>query len=199
MWWAIGFGVLVIAVLIFVKLRTASNQVQLVNAARTHLWQSFRLLRPTPDNLFEKRVDPAVWDDPYLLGYAQGSLSMMTTFYGKNLNTVQKGMVTLHVLKDLAPDYWEDACNNIEQLSHHRDPEFARGVTHGSNVTILMANRAGSGLLAEPEVQAALREAPSQAQLAERLLGVKDNSQSSTAGAVLMQTYMRQHGLEAGY
>lgn len=157
------------------------------------------MLKDGSDRLFDRMVDPRVWRDPYLLGYAQGSLAMMMAFFGKSLSTEQKGMVIIRVFEDMAGERWKDVCEDIEMLGRDRDPEFARGMQHGSDVAILMANRAGPGLLAEPDIQSALREAPAQARLYERLLGPIETGQSGVAGAVLMQEYMERHKLEAGY
>ena len=147
----------------------------------------------------DRTVDERVWSDPYLLGYAQGSLALMMSFFGKGLSTQQNGMVTIRVLEGLAGERWRDVCEQIEVLNGSGDPEFTRGMTHGSNVAILMANRAGPELLAQPDVQNALRREPEQAALAAGILGPGEVGQSNVAGAVLMQDYMERHRQKAGY
>ena len=198
MWWIVGIGVLIALVWTFGKYRTATHQAQLIKAGRDHLWQSFRMLNVGSDRFFEAKVDERVWRDPYLLGYAQGSLAMMTTFFGKRLDTTQKGMVVVRVMQDMIGDGWQETCERIAKLNADRDVQFARGMSHGGDVLILMANRAGPNLLAEPDVQMALRKAPEQARLANAIFGSTDTGQSGAAGAVLMQEYMERHAREAG-
>lgn len=198
MWWLIGIGVVIAGSFLFVRMRTASHQVQIIQAGRNHLWQSFHVLRD-PSLLFDRGVDERVWTDPYLLGYAQGSLSIMTTAFGQRLNTEQKGMVIIRVLQDLAGERWREACERIETLNGRHDAEFMRGMGHGSDVATLMASRAGPALLADPDVQKALREAPEQARLAEAVFGPTETGQSAVAGTVLMKDHMQRHKLEAGY
>ena len=198
MWWIVGIGVLVIVAFLFTKFRAASHQGQLIQAGRNHLWQSFQVLRDA-DLLFDRGVDERVWNDPYLLGYAQGSLAIMTSAFGRRLNTEQKGMVVVRVLQDLAGERWKEVCGQIDLLNRRRDADFMRGLQHGSDVGALMANRAGPALLADPAVQKALREAPAQARLAEAVFGLADTGQSAVAGTILMRDHMERHKRDAGY
>ncbi len=192
MWWAIGVGAAVVVIFLFAKLRAASHHVQLVNAAQNHLRVSFLQF-----NMFEREIDQRVWHDPYLLGYVQGSLALMIQFFGGKLSTVQKGMVTVNALKGLVGDRYGEVCDRMTTLHERRDPEFMRGMTHGSNVAILMANRPGPELLADPDVQQALREAPAAEKAMTAISGSID-SPYGAAGAVLMRNYMKRHQREAG-
>jgi hypothetical protein len=198
MWWLIGIGVVVVGAFLFTRFRAASHQIQLTQAYRNHLWHSFQILRD-PALMFDRGVDERVWSDPYLLGYAQGSLAIMTSAFGKRLSTEQKGMVFLRVLQDLVGERWKEVCDRIHLLSSRGDAEFARGMQHGADVAALMANRAGPALLADPDVQKALREAPDEARLTEALLGPTDTGQSAVAGTILMRDYLERHKHEAGY
>jgi hypothetical protein len=60
-----------------------------------------------------------------------------------------------------------------------------------------MFNHAGPELLADVEVQAAMRDAPA----VRKIFGdeYKYTGPTADAGGVLMQTYMRRHKAEAGY
>lgn len=198
MWWLIGVGALIVVWFLFMRVRVASHQIQLIQAGRTHLWQSFHHLRD-PALLFDRGVDVRVWSDPYLLGYSQGSFAIMTAAFGQKLSTEQRGMVFVRVLQDLAGERWKEVCERIQALEESHDQDFARGMQHGSDVAALMANRAGPALLADPEVQWALQEAPEQASIAEALLGPVDMGQTAVAGTLLMQYHMERHKLEAGY
>jgi hypothetical protein len=198
MWWAIGIGVLVVIAFLAVKFRAASHQLQLIQAGRNHLWLSFQSLRE-PAQLLDRGVDGRVWSDPYLLGYAQGSLAIMTSAFGQRLSATQKGMVFVRVVQDLAGDRWQEVCERVDLLGSAQDPEFVRGMQNGSDVAILMANRAGPALLADPDVQRALRLAPEQARFSEAVFGPADTGQSAVAGTILMQDYMVRHKREAGY
>lgn len=198
MWWIVGIGALVVVAFVFTKFRAVSHQVQLTQAGRNHLWQSFHVLRD-PALLLDRGVDERVWNDPYLLGYAQGSLAIMTSAFGQRLNTEQKGMVIVRVLQDLAGDRYKEVCEHIDLLNGRRDAEFMRGMQHGSDVAALMANRAGPALLADPDVQKALREAPAETRFAESVFGPADTGQSAVAGTILMRDHMERHKREAGY
>lgn len=200
MWWLIGGGALIVAWFLFTRVRAASHQLQLIQAGRTHLWQSFHHLRD-PALLFDRGVDDRVWSDPYLLGYSQGSFAIMTAAFGQALSVEQRGMVFVRVLQDLAGERWKEVCERIQSLEGLRDPEYVRGMQHGSDVAALMANRAGPALLADPDVQWALQEAPEEARIAEAVLGLGpvEAGQTAIAGTLLMQHHMERHKLEAGY
>jgi hypothetical protein len=95
-------------------------------------------------------------------------------------------------------DRYGEVCERISTLHERGDPEFMRGMTHGSNVAILMANRPGPELLADPEVQAALREAPAAGRAMAEIFGPVD-SPYGAAGAVLMHDYMMSHKKVLGW
>jgi hypothetical protein len=184
---------------VFAKFRAVHQQVQLIQTIRNHLILSFRMLVTGPERVFERKIDERVWNDPYLLGYAQGAIAIMTTAYGRGLTTTQQGMVSIRVLEDLAGANWKAVCERIEKLHTSGDPEFARGAGNGGDIVALIAGKAGPALLADPEVQHALREAPGRIELTKKLLGSADTSQYGAAGTLLMQRYMEQHARDAGY
>lgn len=199
MWWLIGLGVAALLYYLFARFRVASHQAQLVEAGRDHLWHSFRSLKRGGPDFFEREIDERVWQDPYLLGYAQGSLAIMTEVYGRRLNTMQKGMVLVHVLRDMAGAPYQEICERLDTLNSRGNTEYKRGMVHGTNVAVLMADRAGPETLADPDVQKALRGAPEMERQAQSLLGPSEMGQSGAAGALLMQTYMKRHQEKAGY
>lgn len=199
MWWALGIFAVIVVAFVFSRFRTVHQQVQLIEAGRIHLFGTFRLLNAGSDRMFDNKLDERVWRDPYLLGYAQGALGIMTHAYAPRLNTAQKGMVLLRVLEQLVGDNWRAVCSLIEEYHKKGDADFIRGAQHGADVAALISGRAGPALLADPEVQHALREAPGHIELTEAVLGSANKTQYGAAAEVLMARYMEKHAREAGY
>jgi len=135
-----------------------------------------------------------------LLGYAYSSLAVIIAAFGSPKFTfAQCGMVIVNVVKSLVGEGYRDVVNRMNALREGGNAEFERGAKDGSTVAILMCDRPGPGLLAEPEVQAALREVPGEQETITSVLGSKDTGQFVTAGGILMRNYMRRHKEKAGY
>lgn len=196
MWWAIGIAAAVALVFIVVKFRSAKQQIELTTILRNHMSVSFRSM-----NIMDREIDGRVWSDPYLLGYAQGASNIVMMLFGKKLSTVQKGMIMINALKELVGDRYSEVSERIFSLSQKRDPEFTRGQGHGADVMALIFNQAGPELLADPEVQSAMRDAPAHRAVSDEIFGdsTKSTGPLADAGGVLMTTYMRRHKAEAGY
>jgi hypothetical protein len=198
MWWLVGFCAIAILIFLFSIVWASFLQARLVQDAVHLVSQSFRLLNG-PDRFFDESIDDRVWRDPYLLGYVQGSLSILMAALGSRLTTVKKGWVVIKVLQQLVGKRWKDVNDRIVMLSGQHDAEFSRGLEHGADVSALIANRARPRLLAEPEVQEALRVAPDWIRAAEGVADSAQMSETAAAGAVLMKHYMERHRQEAGY
>lgn len=192
MWWAIGIVAAIAVLFVVVKFRSAKYQFELTAILRNHMFVSFRTM-----NIMEREIVGRVWTDPYLLGYAQGSANILLMLFGRKLSTAQKGMIIVDALRGLVGDRYSDVSERMLSMFEKRDPEFMRGQVHGADVMALIYNRAGPELLADPEVQAAMRDAP----MARRLLGDSHANVGplADAGGVLMHTYMARHKVEAGY
>ncbi len=85
------------------------------------------------------------------------------------------------------------------RLRQSNNPDFMQGEGHGADVMALMFNQAGPELLADTEVQAALRDAPNIAHTLEGSGLSTYNGPLADAGALLMQRYMDRHKVKAGY
>lgn len=194
MWWAVGIAIGIFAAILVSKFRTVHRQVELITIAKNHIYTSFRML-----SLFEREIDPRVWHDPYLLGYAQGSIAMLLALFGSKLSTIRKGMVSVNALKDLTGDQYVEVSERMMRLRQSQDPAFTRGESNGADVMALVFNQAGPELLADPEVQAAMREAPATARVLEGTGLYNYNGPLADAGATLLRRYMNRHRAEAGY
>lgn len=194
MWWAIGFVVAIFLLFLVSKFRAASHHLRLVTAAQNHLGLSLRML-----SIFDREIDDRVWHDPYLLGFAQGTAAMLTQFYGGKLSTMQKGMVTVDTVKGLAGDEYGAVLDRISNFHEVCNPEFQRGMVESSNVAILMANKPGPDLLADPDVQISLRDAPAMIRASAEIFGASSGGPTEGAGAALLQIYMRRHKQTGGY
>lgn len=196
MWWVIGFGVFLLGTILISKFRTVHRQVELTTIARNHINMSFAMLN---SDVFERGTNPRVWHDPYLLGYAQGTIAMLLALFGPKLSTLRKGMVSVNTMKDLAGDQYADVSERMMRLRKSKDPVFTRGESHGADVMALIFNQAGPELLADPEVQAALREAPATAEALKGSGLYSYNGPLADAGAALMARYMVRHKVDDGY
>lgn len=194
MWWLVGAAIVILAVVLISKFRTVHRQVEIIQIARNHLHVSFKML-----NMFEPEIDKRVWNDPYLLGYAQGSIVMLLALFGSKLSTLRKGMVSVNAIKDLTGEQYREVSERMMRLRETQNSEFIRGEGHGADVVSLFFNQAGPELLADPEVQAAMREAPSVREVLEGTGMHTNNGPLADAGGVLMRTFMSRHKLEAGY
>ena len=137
-------------------------------------------------------IDPNLWSNRYLLGFAQGTLMILTHFFGSGLTTEQRGMVTVDTFKGLVGPQYAVVCGAISELHECADPDFKLGVVEGANVAILMSNRPSAELLANPDVQAALRDAPLLGKLSTQVLGSSSMQGTSSAGAALMHIYIQR-------
>ena len=194
MWWVIGIIGATLLYFIVGRFRAASQKNELATVLLNHLGLSFRMMNSNP---LDRTIRPDVWSDTYLLGYAYGSAMMLFLLFGNEMQTSEKGMIQVDAFKELAGDKHGEALEKMVNLNGSGDPEFTRGSGHGSDVIALMFNQAGPELLADLEVQAALREAP---QTIEMLGEVgKSAGPLADAGGVLLHTYMSRHKVEAGY
>ena len=192
MWWAIGIVSAVFAFFLFSKFQAASRHLQLVSAAQNQLRVSF--LRY---NVLDRKIDDRVWHDPYLLGFAQGSIAILTALFGGKLSTVQRGMVTVDALKGLIGSEYGLVCERSTSLQASQDPEFKRGLDHGVKVALLMSNRPTPELLSDSDVQIALRNAPADAAFASAIFGDEksDAGPYGAAGGALLTLYLDAHKL----
>lgn len=194
MWWIIGISVAIIALILILKLRTIHRQIELTNVCRDHIYMSFKLL-----NISDEGINPRVWSDPYLLGYAFGSTSIVLAFFGSKLPTVRKGMVSVNALHDLCGDRYAEVSDRMFRLHENLDPAFARGASDGGDVIALIFNQAGPELLADSEVQAAMREAPMTARALKGLGLYTYKGPLADTGGALMRRLMNRHKTAAGY
>ena len=187
--WVIGIVIALLGIVIVRKFLRVRAQLQLIEACKQHIWFAYRMLKP-----FDKEFDPKAWADPYLLGYTQGYSSLLTNFAAPNLPTVDRGMIAVRTMQDLVGEDYSRVLSEIEKLSQLDDQSFLLGMEHGSNVAILMSDRAGPDLLADKEVQAALSQAPSDIAMTEAVFGKAGPSgQTSAAGGTLMRNYLSAH------
>jgi hypothetical protein len=191
MWWAVGVAIFALIVFLSVRMRANYRHLQLVTAAQNQLRMSFFRY-----SFGERDIDPGVWRDPYLLGYAVGTISIMVTVYGGKLTTEQRGMITLDTIKGVAGIRYSGVLDEIARLQNSDDPEFTLGADHGIKVSSLMANIPTATLLADPDVQAAMRQVPAAERVAAELSGRPDVSPYAMAGGMLMQSYMSAHSLD---
>ena len=196
MWWAVGILAAIAIVVVVVKFHSAKQQIELTTSLRNHMSVSFRSM-----NMMDREVDGRVWSDPYLLGYAQGSANIVMMLFGKKLSSVRKGMIMINALEGLVGDRYSEVSERMFSLFQKRDPEFMRGQDHGADVMALIFNQAGPELLADPEVQSAMRDAPAHRAVSRKVFGdsAKSTGPLADAGGVLMTTYMMRHKAEAGY
>ncbi|MBO0749002.1 MAG: hypothetical protein J2O44_01035 [Porphyrobacter sp.] len=188
MWIIIGailIALMVIAARWFLK---ATAAIKLNQAVKEQIWINYKLMFP-----YATEMDAEIWSDSYFLGYIQGESALMSTIYGRGLSTMRRGMVLIEAIKDFYRGDYREICQRIEDLNSTKNPAFIQGAEHGANVAILMADKAGPALLAEPEVQIALKEAPAQQDLYEKLFGQRPRGQTQTAGTILMTNYMHAH------
>lgn len=194
MWWAIGIGVTLVAIVFIARSRTSADQLDLTTAARNHLAASYRAM-----NILDRNIDERVWTDHYLLGFGQGSLAIMIQCLAANLTSEEKGYVILNAFRALDSDRYSEVCDRMSDFFARQDAEFMRGMMHGSNVVILMLGRPGSELLADLDVQSALRAAPAMGRMITGIDGRAPAGPFAAAGAVLMHDYLDRHRTAAGY
>jgi hypothetical protein len=200
MWWVVGLVAALILLLIIKRGRKMAAHRALVVTAQNQIRTSFFML--THELPSSAELNPRFWDDEYLLGYAQGSVALMTKFFGNNLSTEEKGLVFVDAIRGLAPSRWQEVCERVAALANWREPNFARGFEHAGNVIGLSLNRLRPEVLTEPDIQAALADAPATERLARQIFGpdeVKGDTPFSSAAVSLMTTYMDRHRKLAGY
>jgi hypothetical protein len=191
MWWVIGIAVAGLVAFLAVKFQAHKRHVELVTAAQSQLRMSF--WRYSFD---AREIDPRVWRDAYLLGYATGTISIMVKVYGGKLTQLQRGMVTVDTFKGVVGNAYGLVLEEISRLQAADDPEFGLGADHGMNVSILMANIPTATLLADPDVQAAMREVPAAERATAQGTGETNVTPYAMAGGMLMRRYMSDHFLD---
>lgn len=198
MWWIIGAVVAIAVVLLVKRGRTQNAHHALVIASQNqirctlaHFSNSF----PPTD------YDSRVWQDEYLLGYLNGAISLVVKLVGGPMTTEQKGLVFVDALRGIIPNDWQEVCRRVSNLASANHPEFRRGGEDGMNVVALSMNRLRPEVMVEPDIQAALLDAPQAERLAKQIFGPEEATGGPYAAASgsLMLTYMRRHRIDAGY
>jgi hypothetical protein len=169
MWWILGVVAVLGVILVWRRGRKLAAHQALVLTSQNQIRSSFFML--THDLPSSSGLDPRLWDDSYLLGYAQGSVALMTKFFGGDMTTEQKGLVFVDAVRGLAPSQWQAICERVAALAQSREPNFSRGFEHAGNVIGLSLNRLRPEVLTEPDIQAALADAPATERLAKQIFG----------------------------
>ena len=191
MWWIIGALVLVALLFILTLGARRANHQALVDAAQGHVRASLMAA-----GLYWTEADGRVWQDPYLLGYIQGTAGLTAKFFGGTMTTEQNGMVIVETLRGLNPENWRDVCTRVEHLTAEQNPEFQRGFIDAGNVFGLMAGKLRPEVMAEPDIQEALATVPQAEALHSAVFGAAEAKSYpyATAASNLMVMYMHRHG-----
>lgn len=134
-----------------------------------------------------------VWDDEYLLGFAQSTIAFLNRFHGRVLSTEQKGLVMIETVRRLAGERYQQVCERMMLLMQSPTDKFSRGAEHGANVNALIGGLPTELVLSKPEVREAIAEAPEAMSMSAELFGASNQSEYAAAGGLLMQRYMSKH------